>query len=170
MGEPRSGKTSFLSLLAARAETEGWTIFEAGGAQLQAGQMYIGQLEERLARLATELAVEKRVLWHVPDFLQLASSGTWTGQSASLLDQVMRAISAGRIVLLSEIPPDALTKLLATPGPALLHVTIDIKANVWPLVPPNHANSSMLDANPAKVATETAIAAHGPEKTNALPA
>jgi len=49
---------------------------------------------------------------------------------------------------------DALAELLATPGPAMLHVAIDIKANVWPLVPPNHANSSMLESNPAKTVTE----------------
>ncbi|MEL1262928.1 acetolactate synthase 2 catalytic subunit [Pseudoxanthomonas putridarboris] len=49
---------------------------------------------------------------------------------------------------------DGLAALLAQPGPALLHVAIDIKANVWPLVPPNHANSSMLDANPAKQSPE----------------
>ncbi len=49
---------------------------------------------------------------------------------------------------------DGLAELLAAPGPALLHVTIDIKANVWPLVPPNHANSSMLDANPAQQSPE----------------
>ena len=65
---------------------------------------------------------------------------------------------------------DALAELLATPGPALLHVTIDIKANVWPLVPPNHANSSMLDANPAKPSAEPAVAGDSPEKKNALPA
>ena len=64
----------------------------------------------------------------------------------------------------------ALADLLAKPGPALLHVTIDIKANVWPLVPPNHANSSMLDANPAKQSAEPAVAADDPEKKNALPA
>lgn len=58
-------------------------------------------------------------------------------------------IPAQRIELRSQID-DALSDLLAHPGPALLHVAIDIKANVWPLVPPNHANSSMLDANPAK--------------------
>ncbi|MGH8025371.1 MAG: thiamine pyrophosphate-dependent enzyme, partial [Pseudoxanthomonas sp.] len=44
---------------------------------------------------------------------------------------------------------DALADLLAQPGPALLHVAIDVKANVWPLVPPNTANSTMLDSNPA---------------------
>lgn len=65
---------------------------------------------------------------------------------------------------------DGLADLLVQPGPALLHVTIDIKANVWPLVPPNHANSSMLDANPAKPSAEPAVAADGPEKKNALPA
>ncbi|MBD9370278.1 acetolactate synthase 2 catalytic subunit [Xanthomonas sp. XNM01] len=43
---------------------------------------------------------------------------------------------------------DALAALLASPGPGLLHVTIDARANVWPLVPPNNANSTMLDSNP----------------------
>jgi ATP-dependent Clp protease ATP-binding subunit ClpC len=112
VGEPRSGKSSFLTLLAMRAEALGWTMFEAGGPQLQAGQTYIGQLEERLQRLAAELAVEKRVLWHVPDFLQLVSSGTHKGQSASILDQILPAIASGRVVVLSEITPTALTKVL----------------------------------------------------------
>lgn len=70
-------------------------------------------------------------------------------------------IPARHIELRSEID-DALKELLAAPGPALLHVSIDVKANVWPLVPPNSANSAMLDANPAKAATEA--------KTHALPA
>ncbi|PZQ26379.1 MAG: acetolactate synthase large subunit [Stenotrophomonas acidaminiphila] len=78
-------------------------------------------------------------------------------------------IPAHHISLRDEVE-GALADLLATPGPALLHVTIDIKANVWPLVPPNHANSSMLDANPAKPSAEPAVAADGPEKKNALPA
>jgi len=40
----------------------------------------------------------------------------------------------------------ALTRLLATPGPALLHVAIDSTANVWPLVPPNRNNAQMMYA------------------------
>jgi len=39
---------------------------------------------------------------------------------------------------------DALQRLLATPGPALLHVAIDVNANVWPLVPPNRSNAQMM--------------------------
>ena len=112
VGEPRSGKTSFVTLLAMRAKANGWTLFEAGGAHLQAGQTYIGQLEERLRRLPIELAADKRVLWHAPDFLQLATSGMHQGQSASILDQVLPAIAAGRLVLLSEITPSALTRVL----------------------------------------------------------
>lgn len=112
VGEPRSGKTSFLTLLAKRAQVKGWTLFEAGGTHLQAGQAYIGQLEERLRRLPIELAADKKVLWHAPDFLQLATSGMHQGQTASILDQVLPAIATGRLVLLSEITPAALTRVL----------------------------------------------------------
>ena len=112
VGEPRSGKSSFLALVARRARETGWTMFEAGGVELQAGQTYIGELEERIRRLRAELALEKRVLWHVPDFLQLATSGTHRGQSATMLDQLLPDIAAGRIVILSEITPAALTTLL----------------------------------------------------------
>ncbi len=41
---------------------------------------------------------------------------------------------------------DALQWLLATDGPALLHVLIDSQENVWPLVPPGKANHEMMTA------------------------
>lgn len=41
--------------------------------------------------------------------------------------------------------PGAITRLLNTNGPILCHVRIDPRANVWPLVPPNHANTQMMD-------------------------
>lgn len=117
VGDSRVGKTSFLLLLAARLEQHGWKLFEAGGPNLQAGQVYIGELEERVRRVMSELAAEKRVLWRAPDFLQLATSGTHKGQSASLLDQVLPAITTGRVVLLSEATPEGLTRILQThPG------------------------------------------------------
>lgn len=112
VGEPRVGKTSFLNLLALRAASLGWTVFEADAASLMAGQQYFGQLEERLRRLATELGVEKRVLWYIPDFLQLAASGTHVSRSASLLDQVLPAIASGRIVVAGETTPAGLTAIL----------------------------------------------------------
>ncbi|WP_028918699.1 acetolactate synthase 2 catalytic subunit [Pseudoxanthomonas suwonensis] len=53
---------------------------------------------------------------------------------------------------------DALAALLAAPGPGLLHVKIDARANVWPLVPPNTANSQMLESNPNEQKAESAHA------------
>jgi acetolactate synthase-1/2/3 large subunit len=60
---------------------------------------------------------------------------------------------------------DALHALMATPGPAFLHVAIDARSNVWPLVPPNHSNATMLDAEPA-----VAAVAPAPEAADAVPA
>jgi acetolactate synthase-1/2/3 large subunit len=40
---------------------------------------------------------------------------------------------------------DAIRWLLDQPGPALLHVSIDREANVWPLVPPGKSNSTMME-------------------------
>jgi acetolactate synthase-1/2/3 large subunit len=68
----------------------------------------------------------------------------------------------------------ALRQLLDAPGPALLHVAIDQAANVWPLVPPNHNNAQMLDADHIASLPATADAqspASEPEEiSHALPA
>ncbi len=58
---------------------------------------------------------------------------------------------------------DALHALMSTPGPAFLHVAIDARSNVWPLVPPNHSNATMLEG-------EAAIETVAPEPAHALPA
>jgi acetolactate synthase-1/2/3 large subunit len=66
---------------------------------------------------------------------------------------------------------DALQQLLATPGPALLHVAIDQAANVWPLVPPNHNNAQMLDPHAAAVDASQPPTAHDrKEDADAIPA
>ena len=91
-GEPRVGKTSFLRLLAKRLKRRGWTVFEAGGADLMAGQQWFGQLEGRIQRAVEELAASKKLIWYIPDILQIALSGTHQGQAASILDQILPAI------------------------------------------------------------------------------
>jgi acetolactate synthase-1/2/3 large subunit len=66
---------------------------------------------------------------------------------------------------------DALQALLAVRGPALLHVAIDTAANVWPLVPPNHGNAQMLDADDvASLPFATSEPATPTENSRALPA
>jgi len=111
-GGSRVGKSSFLKLLWRRLANNGWSVFEAGGAELMAGQMYIGQLEERIRQLVSELDSSKRVAWYARDFVQIAESGTHKGQTASILDQVLPAIAAGRLVIFAEASPAAISRLL----------------------------------------------------------
>jgi acetolactate synthase-1/2/3 large subunit len=83
-----------------------------------------------------------------PDFVALAAS---FGIPAFTLDR-------------ADACEDALQRLLATPGPALLHVAIDTTANVWPLVPPNRNNAQMI-YDP--LLQDRLL--HDPENANALP-
>ncbi|WBU49208.1 acetolactate synthase 2 catalytic subunit [Kosakonia pseudosacchari] len=64
-----------------------------------------------------------------PDFLTLASAFGIPGQHITRKDQVEAALET----------------MLTSPGPYLLHVSIDELENVWPLVPPGASNSQMLE-------------------------
>ena len=111
-GEHRVGKTTFLRLLAERLEAEGWTVFEAGAADLMAGQQWFGQLEGRIQRTVEELAASKKLIWYIPDMLQMARSGTHQGQAASVLDQILPAVVSGRLIVWSEATPTSTARLL----------------------------------------------------------
>ncbi|WP_017443929.1 acetolactate synthase 2 catalytic subunit [Gayadomonas joobiniege] len=66
-----------------------------------------------------------------PDFVTLAKAFNIASLSISQSDQVESAIDT----------------MINHQGPFLLHVQIDDKANVWPLVPPGKANQEMLEGN-----------------------
>jgi len=117
-GEPLVGKTSFLRLLARRLGKNDWTVFEAGGADLQADQSYIGELEGRIRKVIEELTGAEKMIWYVPDILQLALSGRHQGQSASMLDQIMPAIVSGRLIVWCEASAKG-TERLARLKPAI---------------------------------------------------
>jgi acetolactate synthase I/II/III large subunit len=63
-----------------------------------------------------------------PDFVALAAAFAIPGHCISRKDEVH----------------DALEAMFSWPGPYLLHVCIDEKDNVWPLVPPGAANEEMI--------------------------
>jgi ATP-dependent Clp protease ATP-binding subunit ClpC len=111
-GERLVGKTSFLRLLARRLAGPGWSVFEASGADLMAGQQWFGQLEGRIRQTVDEVTVAKKLIWYIPDLLQLARSGTHPGQAASILDQILPAIVSGRLVVWTEMAPTASARLL----------------------------------------------------------
>ena len=112
-GEPLVGKIVVPAAAgAADRRADGWTVFEASGADLQADQIYIGQLEGRIRQVVDELAKGRRMIWYIPDIVQLALSGTHSGQSATMLDQIMPAISAGRLVVWAEATPKGIARLV----------------------------------------------------------
>lgn len=111
-GDAKTGKTSFLKILAQRLFMKHWSVFEAGGPELQAGQNYIGMLEERVKRVSQEAVAAKRIIWYVPDILQLAIGGTHQSQPASILDQLYGALSSGSIIIISEATPQQITQLV----------------------------------------------------------
>ena len=137
-GEQLVGKTSFLQLLAKRMAQQGWSVFEASGADLMAGQIWFGQLEGRVRKLVDEVTVGKKLIWYVPDLLQLARSGTHQGQSSSILDQILPAIAAGRLLIWTEAPPTATARLLQM-RPALRNILEVIR-----LEPQSEADTSLL--------------------------
>jgi len=137
-GDHRVGKTSFLRLLAARIDRESWTVFEAGGADLMAGQQWFGQLEGRIQQTITELAASKKLIWYIPDILQMARSGTHQGQAASILDQILPAIVAGRLIVWTEATSTSTARLLQA-RPALRGLL-----EVARLEPQSHEETSKL--------------------------
>ncbi len=106
------GKTTFLQLTARRLADDGWTVFEASGADIMAGQQWFGQLEGRIRETVDQLTVGKKVVWYIPDLLQLARSGTHQGQSASILDQILPAIVAGRLIVWTEATRTSVARLM----------------------------------------------------------
>ncbi|CAG9298351.1 acetolactate synthase 2 catalytic subunit [Celerinatantimonas diazotrophica] len=64
-----------------------------------------------------------------PDFITLASAFDIPGESITEKEQIAQALD----------------RMLKCDGPYLLHVAIDEKENVWPLVPPGAANHQMLE-------------------------
>ena len=65
-----------------------------------------------------------------PDFVKIAQG---FGMAALDLDRVAN-------------PAAALQEAIATPGPCLIHVSIDAEQKVYPMVPPGAANRDMIGA------------------------
>ncbi len=117
VGEAGVGKTTALEVLSRRLLDDGWTLFEAGGVELMAGQMYIGQLEERIQKLMRTLQGKAKVLWIIPSFQNLLFAGRHRYSHTSVLDVILPYLQTGGIRIVAEVRPGALERLVqAKPG------------------------------------------------------
>jgi ATP-dependent Clp protease ATP-binding subunit ClpC len=112
VGEAGVGKTAFVHALGAQLLAELWTVFEASAADVIAGQTYMGELEQRMRVLLSNLAADKRVVWYVPAFHELFYSGRHRYSPVGLLDLVLPAVEAGRLCVIGEVRPASLEKVL----------------------------------------------------------
>ncbi|MBL8347457.1 MAG: AAA family ATPase [Rubrivivax sp.] len=112
VGETGVGKSAIARRAAAELRQRGWTIFEAGAADILAGQAYMGELEKRLRELVEQIDVARKVVWLIPGFHELAQAGRHRYSTTSVLDLVMAAIESGRIVVLGESAPAPMETVL----------------------------------------------------------
>jgi len=112
VGEPGVGKSSIARHAAAVLVERGWTLFEAGAADLLAGQTYMGELEKRIRELLEQIDIARKVVWLIPAFHELALAGRHRYSTTSVLDMVLSAVEAGRIVVLGESAPTPMENLL----------------------------------------------------------
>lgn len=113
VGEEGVGKRTLVELVAARLSERGWSVVEASAVDLMAGQSFVGQLEERVKHLCKTLGKDKRALWVVPDFHDLAWAGRHHYAPTSVLDWLLPDLEKDRVVVLGTSTPAAYERLLA---------------------------------------------------------
>ena len=112
IGETGVGKTTLYTVVARRLQRQGWTILEAGATDILAGQMYIGQLEERIQELTQNLMANRKVLWIIPNFHELLMAGAYRENPRGVLDMLMPHLEDGSITIVGETEPEAFERLI----------------------------------------------------------
>jgi ATP-dependent Clp protease ATP-binding subunit ClpC len=112
VGESGVGKSAIVRALGRRLQQHGWVVFEAGGGDLIAGQVFIGSLEERLRKLVQQIGGQRRVLWYVPEFHGLYWAGRSMHNETSALDYLLPHLEQGRILMIGETHPAAYERLV----------------------------------------------------------
>lgn len=114
VGESGVGKSAVAHMLGERLEKEGWTILELGAVDLLAGQIYIGQLEERITRLIKTIGGGRKVLWVAPGFHELMWAGSHKYSPTSVLDMILPHLEKRDIFILGEISPAAYERMISS--------------------------------------------------------
>ncbi|UCF63035.1 MAG: ATP-dependent Clp protease ATP-binding subunit [bacterium] len=112
VGEPGVGKTAVLHLLNSKIKNMKWRIFEASAHNVLAGQIYIGQLEERIYNLVKNLDTRYGIVWYVPHIHELLYAGRHSRSPIGLLEMLFPYIEAGNIRIIGETHPAGLQQMI----------------------------------------------------------
>ena len=111
VGEHGVGKTALARAALDRVGGEP-TVFETTAAQLNAGAIYIGELEGRVKVLVDTLAGQD-VVWVLPELQETLFAGQHTRSPQGLLDALLPHIESGAITLVAEVTPTAAELLVS---------------------------------------------------------
>ena len=103
VGEPGVGKTTLILEALERLGGE-WFAFQAGAADVNAGQAFIGMLEARVQEIVGRLA-RRRVAWIFPRLEEALWSGQHMQSPRGVLDTLLPHVETGDAVVLGEIDP-----------------------------------------------------------------
>ncbi len=111
VGEHGVGKTALARAALDRLDDD-VIVFETTAAQLNAGAVYVGELEGRVKTLVDALRREP-VVWHLPELQEALFAGQHSRSPQGLLDALLPHIEAGTIMVVAEVTPSAAELLVA---------------------------------------------------------
>ncbi len=112
VGEHGVGKTA-LARVALDWIYDTTIVFETTAAQLNAGAVYIGELEGRVKTLVTSVAGQG-VIWILPELQETLFAGQHSRSPQGLLDALLPHIESGVITIVGEVTPTAAELLVST--------------------------------------------------------
>jgi len=128
VGEMGVGRSTLIKVFSDYIIEKKWTLFEAGTTDIIAGQIYIGELEERIQKMIEHLEKGKKVIWVIPNIHELAFAGTHRYSKSSVLDMILPFIDDGKILVIGKTHPKAYEQLLTNlPQMRSCFETINIK-------------------------------------------
>ena len=110
VGEHGVGKTALVRA-ALDQLPDTWSAFEATASSVNAGAMYIGQLEGRVEEIVTALR-DKEIVWVFPAFHEALYAGTYSSNPTGLLDALAPHIESGAVRIVGETSPTAYERLI----------------------------------------------------------
>ncbi len=109
VGEHGTGRTAVTRTALQRLDGAP-VVFEATAAQVQAGAIYVGELEGRIKEIADKLKGH-RAIWVLPDLEETVYAGQHMRSPKGMLDALLPHVEAGELALVAEVTPAALERL-----------------------------------------------------------
>jgi ATP-dependent Clp protease ATP-binding subunit ClpC len=103
VGEHGVGKSALTGAALDRLP-EGWIVFDAGAAQINADAMFVGQLEGRIEDLVQRLH-GRNAVWVFPALEEALFAGSYANHPTGMLDVLLPHLESGTIRMVAEITP-----------------------------------------------------------------